>query len=469
MNDVALELAGPLGGSVARFCLATLPGQSADSLIDRTADSSRLATEALVRLREGTAYRFVLRGDVDDPVRLEPAELFDRDDSTGGSGRFRPGEAVGYLEIQAYVGEKLIGSTAVEVRAAKLEHEVEYRRMLRDISDFASDAILQGFQPAAESFQLDADAPTELLYRRFAVLYARLNDPAFLSAVGHVLGRPHNDWLHETEWRDPSLPLSGGHELRRALVTGRPRRDWPHAPRGSPLTTLPRKVEIRRHEESADTLPNRLVKFALEDWRNVASATAEAVGKSLTGAPRERGLRATSAALERLDEWLAAPLFGSVGRLATFPQGNQVLLKREGYRQVFAAWMVSSSGTDVAVELEDPLRISQRNIATLYEYWCYLQLTAIVAERVWQARAAGFALPIDDERDGAWPSAGARVRTVVDDRGRGTDTRGRVLLQPLVPSDFAAWHGVVVTRDASRLLPSHPTHERAAGRCHRSP
>jgi predicted component of viral defense system (DUF524 family) len=139
-------------------------------------------------------------------------------------------------------------------------------------------------------------------------------------------------------------------------------------------------VEIRRHEASVDTLPNRLVKFALEDWRNIASLTADAVRTSLSGGARARGLQATAAALELLDEWLAEPLFRSVGRLSTFPQGNQVLLKREGYRQLFATWMVSSMGADVAIDVEDPLRISQRNVATLYEYWCFLQLSAIIAE-----------------------------------------------------------------------------------------
>ena len=320
-------------------------------------------------------------------MHVEPAELFDRDDSTGRTGRFRPGEAVGFLEITVFINDAPIGQTAVEVRPVKLEYEHEYRQMLRDISGFASEAILQGFQPSAGSFEADADVSAELLYRRFAVLNARLNDPEFRAAMGFVIGRPHNDWVHEAEWRSPSMPLRGGPELRRALAMGRPRRDWPDAPRGSRLTTLPRTVEIRRHEESVDTLPNRLVRFALEDWRSVVSLTADAVAAALSGAARTRGLRATDAALELLDEWLADPLFRSVGRLSTFPQGNQVLLKREGYRQLFAAWMVSSMGADVAVDLDDPVRISQRNVATLYEYWCFLQLTAIVAE------ACGSSLP----------------------------------------------------------------------------
>jgi hypothetical protein len=379
VSEATLELVGQAPSALGRLRLTTLPGDPDDLLVELAGDPARLSVEAPVQVREAAVYYFVVETAVDGPVRLEPAELFDRDNDLGRSGRFRPGEAVGHLDIEVFAGDQLLGSVTTEVRTAKLEHEEEYRQMLRDISEFAADAILQGFQPATESFQLDADVPVDLLYRRFAVLSARLGDPTFLSAVGQVLGRPHHDWRHETEWRSPGLPLSGGQELRRALATGRPRTNWPHAPSGSPLRTLPRLVEIRRHEESADTLPNRLVKFAFEDWRNVASTTQEAVRRSLSGSPQQRALRATAAALERLDDWLSTPLLREVGRLTTFPQGNQVLLKREGYRQIFAAWILSSSGVDVAVDLDDPLRISQRNVATLYEYWCYLQLVSIVA------------------------------------------------------------------------------------------
>ena len=40
---------------------------------------------------------------------------------------------------------------------------------------------------------------------------------------------------------------------------------------------------------------------------------------------------------------------------------------------------MSSAGTDVAIDLDDPFAISQRNVATLYEFWCFLQLVAAAA------------------------------------------------------------------------------------------
>jgi Domain of unknown function (DUF2357)/PD-(D/E)XK nuclease superfamily len=379
-DQVVLPLVDESGDTVGTLVLSRLPGHGMPLLVDRAGDAGRLAAEPVVQLEEASVYRFEVDLDAGGSLRIEPAELFDRDHADGRSGRLQPGEAVGYLPIEVYAGDHRIGKTAVEVRAAKLEYEVEFRRMLRDISEIAADALVQGFQPSSGSFTEDVSPSVDLLYRRFAVLYARLSDPDFTAAMAHLLTRPHNDWREEHEHRSSARPLRGGVELRKALARGRPRVPWPNAPSTSSLDTVPRAVEVVRHEVTADTLPNRLVKYALEDWHSVVTATANAVATSLTGAPRERGLRATGAALERIDEWLADPVLRDVGRLTVFPQGNQVLLKREGYRQLFATWVLSSDGTDVAIDLDDPLRISQRNVATLYEFWCFLQLAAATAE-----------------------------------------------------------------------------------------
>ncbi len=339
-----------------------------------------------MQTREAQGYRYRVTLDDEAPVRIEPAELFKPDDNTGRAGEFAPAEAVGHLAVEVIAGNRR-SSTTLEVRSAKLEYETEYRQMLRDVSEFAAEALVQGFQPAAGAFESSESASAELLYRRFAMVHARLSDTDFQAAIGHILSRPHQAWQSETEYRPPSCPLGGGHALQRALVRGRPRRDWPDAPPGTSLNSLPRNVEVTRHETTPDTLPNRLVRFALDDWRAVALITRDAA-RHLSGAPRRRALDATAQVLERLDEWLAHPLFRSVGALTTFPQGNQVLLKREGYRQLFAAWMVSSAGADLAIDLEDPVRISQRSVATMYEYWCFLQLANLLADMCGQATAS---------------------------------------------------------------------------------
>jgi hypothetical protein len=74
-------------------------------------------------------------------------------------------------------------------------------------------------------------------------------------------------------------------------------------------------------------------------------------------------------------------IFREVGPLTLFPAGDQVLQKREGYRDLFrtcvqfeAAAVLSWQGG------EDVYGAGQRDVATLYEFWVFLQLAATVAK-----------------------------------------------------------------------------------------
>ena len=81
-----------------------------------------------------------------------------------------------------------------------------------------------------------------------------------------------------------------------------------------------------------------------------------------------------------IDRTLSAPMFRSVGRLGSFPTANQVLQKRAGYRELLRTFVLTELGAQLALDwdLDDAFAASQRNIATLYEYWAYLQLAKSV-------------------------------------------------------------------------------------------
>ena len=77
---------------------------------------------------------------------------------------------------------------------------------------------------------------------------------------------------------------------------------------------------------------------------------------------------------------LAAPLFAEVGDLDVFPSSNQVLHKQQGYRQIFQTFALAEVGAGLSLDLDvdDVFAASQRNVATLYEYWAFLQLVEAV-------------------------------------------------------------------------------------------
>ena len=159
-------------------------------------------------------------------VEVEPRELFDPDDASWKRGRLHPGQAVGRLRIQVVDRTTgLTGTTDVDVLAVKLDHETEYRQMLTDISSFAAEAVLQGFAPSLLDLA-PSELPAELLYLRFAMIAAYLQDPAFEAAIARVTSQPHRTWVSEQEIRPIGSPFPAGAAFRRAVCAPGRRVPW---------------------------------------------------------------------------------------------------------------------------------------------------------------------------------------------------------------------------------------------------
>src|SRR4051812_10579319 len=239
------------GHVVGELLVADLPGRQ-----DMTSSARGDAA-----LREGGIYRFEITTDATH-VEVEPRELFDPDDASCKRGRLRPGQSVGRLRIQVVDRTtRLSGTTDVAVLAVKLDHETEYRQMLTDISSFAAEAVLQGFAPSLLDLA-PSELPAELLYLRFAMIAAYLQDPAFEVAIARVTSQPHRTWVSEQEVRPIGSPFPAGSAFRRAVCA--PGRRVPWTGGSAQLASLPAALTRDRTEASADNLANQFVKFALE-------------------------------------------------------------------------------------------------------------------------------------------------------------------------------------------------------------
>jgi predicted component of viral defense system (DUF524 family) len=369
-QSITVELVDPEGVTSGTLVVTELPRRT--TLVSRV--------DSPPSLREGATYRYTISG-VQGPLVLEPAELFDPDDDAGHQGRLRPGLSVGRLVITARTANSTL-NTFVDVAPAKLAQVREYQQMLRDIAHHATEAILQGFSPTSIDV-VPGHESAELLYQQFAVLAARLQSEEFASAMARILQRPHQAWVTEVELRPAGASYPSGSAFARAVVAPGPRRRW-SAGRTSALTSLPHRLPTSRHEPTTDTAPNRFVQFALESWRALAQRMRASLASHegpIQAGPVRRGLRAADELLEILDEYLEHELFQGVGRLDHIPTGNQVLLKREGYRQIFHTFALIETGVALSFDrpaTDDLTSASQRNVATLYEFWCYLVLAEVV-------------------------------------------------------------------------------------------
>jgi hypothetical protein len=373
---VDLDLMVDQGEPLGRLSIATLPATTAP-IRDRTKDPERVASAPSIELTEASTYRYTLdvAGDV---ISFEPGELLDPDDPSLRSGRLRTGEAVGEVHFAVTCRTEsgpVEGVTRAEVLPSKLTDEHAFREMLSNLSDLSVEVLHQGFAPSAGRFSTVAGPSPRLLYQQFALLHLRLFSAETEWALARVLAEPYRSWETESEERPLGAPIKGSSRLARSLTGGGQRLV---APAHAPLGTLPLRLSVDRTESTFDNVPNRYVRFVLERWRSIAADALDAVEGKLRGATLRRGRTQALRTLDRLDELLANPVLREAGILRSFPQGNQVLLKRDGYRQITAMAAVIESSLGLELEIEDPFIVSRRNIATLYEYWCFVRLAEAV-------------------------------------------------------------------------------------------
>jgi predicted component of viral defense system (DUF524 family) len=350
-------------------------------LLDVADDSDRDPSLPQIQLLEGEEYRYEIETSLQSPLlATNKPEVFEPDVTEGFVGRVRPRLYTGTLAIAVTADGKPLGEAHLEVRSRKLDYLTHFRWMLRDIADEVAEVVMERFAAAEQRFAVDESADAETLYQRFAFLRSLLADDSLEAAIHQVIARPHVSWEEQEEMAAPGHggPLSP--EIARDLVKGQRRVVSPSSLRLR-IESLPARMVMRRTETTLDTIPNQFVKFALTRWRDVLLAIRDALRLAGRTPATRRGIAEVDVVLDRLDELLAEEVFREVGELTSFPAGNQVLQKREGYRDVLRAYLQFELAAKLAWDGgEDIYRAGQRDVATLYEYWVFLQLAKIVAQ-----------------------------------------------------------------------------------------
>lgn len=382
-SSVIVPLIGAAGQPVAELHLALLPGKAGampSPLVRVSGFTAGEEAVSEVQLLEGAEYRFVLLGCGDAGAWLEPREVFQPDTEDGVTGRVRPGLFTGGLKVSLCRGASTLGEAYVEVRSRKLNYLSEYRWMLSSIADQMTELVMDRFGASNAHFVTDQARDAVTLYQRFAFLKSLVSGPAFQTAISQILRRPHVIWEEEIAHVVPGRPLRGGSGLVRALAKPGPRTPWP----GGSMASLPRRVETRTTAATHDTTPNRFVRFALERWLQVISDIGRVLmADTQTTFAAQRGLAEVSQLAEQLQSVLHEDLFSQLGQLDRFPADDQVLQKRDGYRDVFRAYTEFELASKLSwTGGEDVYGAGQRDVATLYEYWVFIELAKAVASLI---------------------------------------------------------------------------------------
>ena len=134
---------------------------------------------------------------------------------------------------------------------------------------------------------------------------------------------------------------------------------------------------IEEHIQSNDTQENRFLKYALgqiADKYETLKRRIEAIKNTSDTLKKEM-----DAVQKDLTHLRRHPFFRTVGRFKGLTQESLVLQRATGYSQVYRTWNLLRR----AYSLNDGMyRLQSKDIATLYEIWCFIEVSHIVREQL---------------------------------------------------------------------------------------
>jgi len=134
---------------------------------------------------------------------------------------------------------------------------------------------------------------------------------------------------------------------------------------------------VEEHIQSNDTQENRFLKYALGQI-TVKYETLKQRIEAIKGVgnPLRNEMKTMLNTLKHLQRH---PFFRTVGRFKGLTQESLVLQRATGYSQVYRTWNLLRR----AYSLNDGMyRLQSKDIATLYEIWCFIEVSHIVKEQL---------------------------------------------------------------------------------------
>lgn len=328
-----------------------------------------------LRLLETLKYSWAYETERDTNITVESLLEQQRNWEIRGGGS-RPPE--GSFQVINFLGNSSIMFRSPEIEEVKLEfisrkidYDQEYRQMTEDIAGFCEQLLLSVDSPTSLTFATNPEERKRLTIESFFFLRHFLSDDKLALLIEHIQRNPHRTLTSRKEWSPVEKVSSADHLSRPDQYM----RDW--SLRGGRLMAS-QALQVSR-EDSYDTPVNQFAHFALKQFRRL-SYEVSLMHKASKSIRRE-----ASQLVDMLDAVVSQPFFRGISRLQKLPLNNQTLQKREGYRDLLRAWILSESASSLHWDgrkecygENDTYEGNTRDVATLYEYWLFLELHKIL-------------------------------------------------------------------------------------------
>lgn len=340
--------------------------------------------EAKFQLVEGCEYEYEFCDADGSPVCFQfcpKPELLSYSKIRPNAGTIRTGLYVGTIELglQRLSDEaEQVASLRFEVQSVKADYRTDYREMLRGITEFYTELLMQQGAPVKQGFEINPYDTAETIYQKFAFVQSAIESDGFWQSVHKVMANPLRKWATTTERQSTLHIRRMDKSCVRQLATSTARMPITQTSNlrlPSRLTTLPTHLAVKGKTDTVDVMENQFVKYALTSFYQFF----QTVGQLKRASDRLRTEAARAAS--KIENVLSSSLFQCISPLTHLNVNSPALQRKDGYRQIFQTWLLQ----DLAAKLswhggETVFSAGKKNVAVLYEYWVFFKLLQLVSD-----------------------------------------------------------------------------------------
>ena len=278
------------------------------------------------------------------------------------------GNDIGMSDLFVLVDGKRYLKLTIEVFPSKISYKDDYKAIVADVTAEVYNLVFDFLRKTYDSFDISSEkrsSPVE-----FFSIIRKIYDE-FLVSADMVIARPHH--ILEKEYK--VLP---GHKVRR---TDNRSLRWiekhPDQTMRSGTRILAAKTLAVEKHVTYDTKENRLAKYMLE----TTARRLEHFRNQYLKLTRDTDL----AVINQIDRMMQGirrrantGFFREVEAVPAKSGMSLVFNMAPGYRELYRCYLLLQHGLSVTGSI---FNVSVKDLAVLYEYWCFIKLNSLMKER----------------------------------------------------------------------------------------
>ena len=350
VQDISEEYGDPKGVTIHEIPVTPLFFEQTDYVV--TIKSRKEKTSLEFRSNSQLLTEKIGRVTDDDPSLL--------------SGVLNFANNVGFSDFNVISEGLNLLSLRVEVYPTKITYKDDYREIMDDLNNMISGSIIDFMKNTYDVFD-PGNKKNDIPAIFFAIMQEIYKD--YVKAVNRIISVPHHKLITEHE----VLPYY------KVKLTDNKSINWlqkhpEHIKRDGEIIQAEKVLAVKKHT-TYDTQENRMVKYMIESTIRKIEDFSIRYNKGKIDPQINDSIRKMELELRRL---INSTFLSEVSTLNSSQSMSLVFGMAPGYRELYKYYLMLMNGFSVN---GDVFRMSYKDTAVVYEYWCFIKLYAILKER----------------------------------------------------------------------------------------